>query len=1064
MAKQKLLRTICLALLIVMVLICAIFIIACSNNQTPGNGQETEQGGEDEIPDNTPDDDDEIPGSSDGEDVVVTSIKLNVNALTLEVGESYTLTATVLPSNATDKNITWSSSNTAVATVSGGKVSAVGSGAATITATTSNGKTATCSVTVTESESVIIEVTSVSLNQTSLYLEVGENETLTATILPNNATDKNITWSSSDASVATVTNGTIMAIGSGTTTITVATSNGKTATCTVMVTNPYADFSFAPSGNGYMLTGYSGTDTTVSVPAEYNGKPVTIIGDRAFYDCAFITKIILPDTIKEIGASAFGYCTSLQTVEIPTCTRIGGSAFIGCTSLAEVTLPEGLISIGDSLFTYCNSLRKVTILSGNISANVFAGCSSLEEIVLGEGVASVARGAFEDCTSLKYLTMPRVDENTSFNEYYFNIKNSRALEKLTITNQLISVYNEVFDGCGFELNILQKFPVESISVAGEAEQYLDELSLDDYILRVKHTDGWIEDLPLAEHLSETDKQQLQQAGAHTLSISYGDKSCKFDIVLNLHTFDEAVLEDLIVVVDGTNKYLQVTGVPEGTEIVWENNGQYEVGEYTVTATLKKQYYEDKTLTATLVIAQSSYGIAYILGLDGVINENPNEYSFGNNLILKNAESKYGEFDGWFLDPEFEQEIIEIADITYGNIILYAKWDLYIEYFDGNVTGLSAAGAGLDEIIIPSKIYGEVIIGIGDSAFKGSKITKVIIPNSVTNIGDDAFNACFGLVSVEMPDSIANIGDRAFAGCCMTSVVIPNSVTDIGECAFNSCIQLVSIELPDSIINIGDSAFGNCTKLASIELPGSIVNMGYSVFSGCSALAIVNISEGVTAISMNMFRDCSNLVTIIIPNSVVNIGYCAFYGCSSLISVGIPDSVISIEDYAFKYCSSLSSVSIGKGVQSIGDGAFENCSNISGVYITDIASWCGIKFSNTNAGKCYANPLTYAEILYLNGKKLQDLVIPEGVTSIGDYAFNSCKSIVTVNIPESVTSIGLYAFSGCDYLIVATFKNPYGWKVSYNGTTYSNISASLTDVSVAATYLRSTRAGYYWKRY
>ena len=211
MAKQKLLRTICLALLIVMVLICAIFIIACSNNQTPGNGQETEQGGEDEIPDNTPDDDDEIPDSSDGEDVVVTSIKLNVNALTLEVGESYTLTATVLPGNATDKSVTWSSSNTAVATVSGGKVTAKAEGAATITAAATNGKMAICTVTIKEPAPEIIEVTSISLNQTSLTLEVGENYTLTATVLPANATDKSVTWSSSELSVATVKNGKVTA-------------------------------------------------------------------------------------------------------------------------------------------------------------------------------------------------------------------------------------------------------------------------------------------------------------------------------------------------------------------------------------------------------------------------------------------------------------------------------------------------------------------------------------------------------------------------------------------------------------------------------------------------------------------------------------------------------------------------------------------------------------------------------------------------------------------------------------------------------------------------------------
>ncbi len=162
--------------------------------------------------------------------VAVTEVTLSQTSLTLDEGESATLTATVLPADATDKTVTWSSSNSSVATVSGGVVTAVGEGTATITAS-AGGKTAQCTVTVNKK---IIEVTEVSLSQTSLTLDEGESATLTATVLPADATDKTVTWSSSNSSVATVSGGVVTAVGEGTATIT-ASAGGKTAQCTVTV-------------------------------------------------------------------------------------------------------------------------------------------------------------------------------------------------------------------------------------------------------------------------------------------------------------------------------------------------------------------------------------------------------------------------------------------------------------------------------------------------------------------------------------------------------------------------------------------------------------------------------------------------------------------------------------------------------------------------------------------------------------------------------------------------------------------------------------------------------------
>ena len=172
-----------------------------------------------------------------GTTVSVTGVSLNKSSLSLAVGGSETLTATVAPDNATNKNVTWTTSDATKATVSKGVVTAVATGKATITVTTADRKkTATCSVTVTGGSSTV-SVTGVSLNKTSLSLAVGGSETLTATVAPNNATNKAVTWTTSDATKATVSNGVVTAVAAGSATITVKTADGnKTATCAVTVT------------------------------------------------------------------------------------------------------------------------------------------------------------------------------------------------------------------------------------------------------------------------------------------------------------------------------------------------------------------------------------------------------------------------------------------------------------------------------------------------------------------------------------------------------------------------------------------------------------------------------------------------------------------------------------------------------------------------------------------------------------------------------------------------------------------------------------------------------------
>ena len=178
-----------------------------------------------------------------------------------------------------------------------------------------------------------------------------------------------------------------------------------------------------------------------------------------------------------------------------------------------------------------------------------------------------------------------------------------------------------------------------------------------------------------------------------------------------------------------------------------------------------------------------------------------------------------------------------------------------------------------------------------------------------------------------------------------------------------------------------------------------------------------IPDGVTEVRDYAFYGFSSLASVAIPNSVTNIGERVFEDCSSLASVTIPNSVTNIGKSVFKGCSGLTNLTIGNGVANIGDNAFYGCSNLAEVHITDLATWCNIDFESD-----YSNPILYSNSLYLNGELVTELVIPNGVTEIKDYAFTHNRALTSVVIPNSVVNIGDFAFDVCTALKELTIGN------------------------------------------
>ena len=355
---------------------------------------------------------------------------------------------------------------------------------------------------------------------------------------------------------------------------------------------------------------------------------------------------------------------------------------------------------------------------------------------------------------------------------------------------------------------------------------------------------------------------------------------------------------------------------------------------------------------------------------------------------------------------------------------------------------------------------------------------------VTSIGGCAFYECTDLVSVTIPEGVTSIGDYAFCGCeNLSAIVIPESVTEIGDYAFQNCANLISFEVKGEPImeehvfdncqslesvylnysSIGNGAFRNYHSLKTVVLGNNVTSIGENAFENCDGLVSITISGSVKSIGDNAFNYCTSLTNVVLEDGSepLSLGY-IYNKYSSYyrpIREFINDEGESVSYYAVglffdcpletlylgrdltyeeesedlwlyddRYNTSpffnkkeLTKVTVGKTVTKFGEKKakfghiFETCSNLAEIHINDIAAWCNMKFERS-----YFNPLSFVKNLYINGELVTELTIPEGVTSIGNYAFYNCSNLTAITIPEGVTSIGDYAFYNCQNLSSVNF--------------------------------------------
>ena len=315
---------------------------------------------------------------------------------------------------------------------------------------------------------------------------------------------------------------------------------------------------------------------------------------------------------------------------------------------------------------------------------------------------------------------------------------------------------------------------------------------------------------------------------------------------------------------------------------------------------------------------------------------------------------------------------------------------------------------LISLTLPSSLQ-----SIGNYAFYDCKsLTSLTLPSSLQSIGNGVFYGCNSLTSLTLPSSLQSIGDGAFYGCnSLTSLTLPSSLQSIGDGAFCDCNSLTSLTLPSSLQSIGDYAFCDCNSLTSLTLPSSLQSIGDCAFCDCNSLTSLTLPSSLQSIGDCAFRDCNSLTSLTLPSSLQSIGDGAFDGCYSLTSLTLPSSLQSIGDCAFRDCNSLTSLTLPSSLQSIGDGAFTGCTSLRSVICNKFYKVIGQMLLSADG----------TQVIAYWGEN-SEVTIPEGVQSIGDYAFCDCSSLTSLTLPSSLQSIGGGAFLRCSSLTSLTLPS------------------------------------------
>lgn len=634
------------------------------------------------------------------------------------------------------------------------------------------------------------------------------------------------------------------------------------------------------------ITKYAGLGESVTVPAEIDGYPVTIIGAEAFRECATLKSITLPEGLTTIRSNAFLYCTALEEINIPTTvTTIGTNAFCSCQNLTAIVLPDNLTAISDALFNGCSKLASVNIPDGvtsigfasfgncaftaidipdsvtTISDSAFYSCRNLTEVTVPEGVTTISYGVFSGCWALESIMFE--GEITGIGERAFEY--CRALTEFDVPDAVTSIGAYAFSYCTALTSVRLPSGVKSIGDYAFSE------------CKVLRT------ITLPAALESMGTYAFNNCWAITrLSVPSGVTELKKGVFRNCLGLTDITIPDSVRAVDDQAFFDPAYGVSSQVITVHCDAGSYIAG-WASDSSRSRNYrisYEADVLYSGIYKGyyynpeQSSSPkrkLAWTLDTKGL-------------LTISQADHEPQESEYW---GEYKNQIRAVRFCN----------------------GVEKEAMGLD-------------YALEDCV----NLTSVIFPTSEWHIPNYCFKGCTSLEHITIPETIESIGAEAFEGSGLKEITIPESIEYTGTWILRDCEQLTSVYVAGGA-NLGNQPFYGCTNLDTVEFGSGTTAIAENVFRYTDRPKNLYLPASLTSLSENVFQYNTDL-TFHCPYLSPADYYARRYANIHLHytddpepDLVLPEGLTEIEEGAFTGIPADSLVRIPSGLQTISPSAF-----------------------------------------------------------------------------------------------------------------------------------------------